>query len=107
MLIIANGIRACTIILGDHFGIADGTDHRVFSYAVYGLTMPLLLWIGLRWQDIVQPSLSQHLRAPMREGVSKKAVLMGMVALAILALAPLTAWLGGIRPAAGLFVNLN
>jgi hypothetical protein len=95
---VANGIRAYTIILGDHFGIADGADHRVFSYAVYGLTMPLLLWFGLRWQDIMKPIIVPHLRACVREDVTRKAILMGIAALVILALAPLTAWLGGIRP---------
>ena len=98
VLIIANGIRACTIILGDHFGIADGTDHRVFSYAVYGLTMPLLLWFGLRWQDNAQPLLSQHVAAPVHEEVTKTAILLGIAALVILALAPAARWLGDIRP---------
>jgi exosortase A len=98
VLIVANGIRAYTIILGDHFGIADGADHRVFSYAVYGLTMPLLLWFGLRWQDIMKPSRSQHLTAPVHQDVTKRAILMGIAALAILSLAPASVWLGGIRP---------
>jgi exosortase A len=97
-LIVANGIRAYTIILGDHFGIADGADHRVFSYAVYGLTMPLLLWFGLRWQETMKPSISQHPTARVREDVTTKAVLMGIAALLILALAPVTVWLTGIRP---------
>ena len=51
LLMVANGIRAYGVIVGDHFGIAEGTDHRVFSYTIYGLTMPLLLWVGLRWQE--------------------------------------------------------
>jgi exosortase A len=51
LLILANGIRAYGIILGDHLGIAEGTDHRVFSYAVYGVTMLLLAWLGLKWSD--------------------------------------------------------
>jgi exosortase len=95
VLLVANGIRAYTIILGDHFGIADGTDHRVFSYTVYGLTMPLLLCFGLKWQDIVEPSLSsQPLTSPVREDVTKKAILISFAALLILALAPISVWLG-------------
>lgn len=98
VLIVANGIRAYTIILGDHFGIADGTDHRVFSYAVYGLTMPLLLWFGLRWQDIITPAASQRLTAHLSEDVTRKAFLLGIAALIILALAPASVWLGSIWP---------
>ena len=98
VLLFANGIRAYGVILGDHLGIADGTDHRVFSYAVYGLVMPLLLWFGLRWQDIIKPSIPQNLTTLFHEDVRKKAILMGIAALVILALAPLTLWLGCIDP---------
>jgi exosortase len=97
VLLIANGIRAYTIILGDHFGIADGADHRVFSYAVYGLTMPLLLWFGLRWQDLTKPSLSQHLTGRVAEDVNTRAILMGIAALVILAVPPIVEWLVIIR----------
>lgn len=51
LLIVANGARAYGIILADHLGIADGTDHRVFSYAVYGATMLSLAWLGLKWSN--------------------------------------------------------
>ena len=99
MLLVANGIRAYTIILGDHFGIADGADHRVFSYTVYGLTMPLLLWFGLRWQETMQPSISEHLvAASVREDATTKAIVMSIAALVILAVAPALGWLGGIGP---------
>jgi exosortase A len=49
LLILANGVRAYGIILGDHLGIAEGTDHRVFSYTIYGVTVGSLGWLGLRW----------------------------------------------------------
>jgi exosortase A len=48
-LVVANGVRAYGIILGDHLGIAEGTDHRVFSYTIYGVTLWSLGWLGLRW----------------------------------------------------------
>lgn len=51
LLAVANGARAYGIILGDHLGIAEGTDHRVFSYAVYGFTMLFLTWLGFKWSD--------------------------------------------------------
>jgi exosortase A len=99
VLLVANGIRAYTIILGDHFGIADGADHRLFSYTVYGLTMPLLLWFGVRWQETMKPSISQNLvTASVRGDVTTKAIVMGFAALVILALAPVSLWLINIRP---------
>lgn len=51
MLMIANGLRAYGVILVDYYGIADGTDHRLFSYTIYGLTIPFLFWIGLKWKE--------------------------------------------------------
>jgi hypothetical protein len=51
ILLLANGLRALSIILVDHWGLADGTDHAVFSVFVYGLTLPLLAWMGSRWAN--------------------------------------------------------
>jgi exosortase len=95
VLVVANGMRAYAIIIGDHFGIADGTDHRVFSYAVYGFTMPLVLWLGLKWEDSIQPSNSQQSTARAGEDVSARAILMAITAVVVLALAPFTFWLMG------------
>jgi len=50
-LIFANGVRAYGIILGDYLGVAEGTDHRFFSYAVYGVTVALLGWLGIGWSE--------------------------------------------------------
>jgi len=50
-LILANGIRAYGIILGNHLGVAEGTDHRVFSYAIYAVMVLFLGRLGLRWTD--------------------------------------------------------
>lgn len=52
-MVLANGLRAYGIILGDHLGIADGTDHRVFSYTIYGITVVSLGWLGLLWPEVV------------------------------------------------------
>ena len=51
LLILANGVRAFSIIYFDFVGLAEGTDHRVFSYLVYGITIVLLGWIGTFWAD--------------------------------------------------------
>jgi exosortase A len=51
LLIVANGFRAYAIIMANHLGIVEGTDHRVFSYTVYGVTVLLLFWLGSRWKE--------------------------------------------------------
>jgi exosortase A len=91
VLMVANGIRAYGVIVGDHFGIAEGTDHRVFSYAIYGLTMPLLLWLGLKWQENMTVTSFQHRTIDVRGGLdARKSVLMAIAAVAVLAVAPLS-----------------
>ena len=50
-LILANGVRAFSIIFFDFVGLAEGTDHRVFSYLVYGITIVFLGWIGTIWAE--------------------------------------------------------
>jgi exosortase len=47
-LMLVNGIRAYGVIVGDHFGLTEGADHRLFSYTLFGLTIPALYWIGLK-----------------------------------------------------------
>jgi exosortase A len=51
LLIIVNGFRAYAIIVSNHLGIADGTDHRVFSYTIYGVTILMLFWLGSQWEE--------------------------------------------------------
>lgn len=90
-LIIANGLRAYGVIIGDHFGIADGTDHRVFSYSIYGLTIPLLFWIGLRWSDN-GPTDSIGDRELARQGCfdTRKSIVMAVAAVSALAIGRLS-----------------
>jgi len=98
VLIVANGIRAYGVIVGDHFGIAEGTDHRVFSYTIYGLTMPLLFWIGLRWAESMTGTSFQHRTVDVRYGIDiRKTILMAIAAVAVLAVAPLSIWLWSNR----------
>lgn len=88
-LILANGIRAFGIVAGDHLGVAEGTDHRVFSYSIYGVTLLMLFRLGLNWKDTdsLTPSsegvLREHRRLPVRQ-----TAVMAFGALALLALAP-------------------
>lgn len=91
VLMVANGIRAYGVIVGDHFGIAEGTDHRVFSYTIYGLTIPLLFWLGFRWAENMTVTSFQHRTIDVRGGLdARKSVLMAIVAVAVLAVAPLS-----------------
>jgi exosortase len=94
VLMVANGIRAYGIIVGDHFGIVEGTDHRVFSYSVYGLTIPLLFWLGNQWIEH-RPVASRRTEAPdlcVRHDTNKT-IVMAIAMVALLALAPLSVWL--------------
>jgi len=94
VLMVANGIRAYGVIVGDHVGIAEGVDHRVFSYSVYGLTMLLLFWIGLRWaENMTVTSLQLRTLGVPRDLDTRKAILMAIAGVAVLAVAPLSAWL--------------
>ncbi|MEP6959028.1 MAG: exosortase A [Nitrospirota bacterium] len=99
VLMVANGIRAYSVIVGDHFGIADGTDHRVFSYTIYGATLPLLFWLGLRWGENMTVTSSQRPTPDVRCGLdTRRTILMAIAAVAVLALAPLSVWLwAGLR----------
>lgn len=108
VLIVANGLRAYGIIIGDHLGIAEGTDHRVFSYSIYGMAMFPLLWVGLRWREpahyhgMSRPAELRPIPAMTREDIcasSFRAVAWtALVGVILLALAPLCAWFFRITP---------
>jgi exosortase A len=89
VLMVANGLRAYGVIVGDHFGIAEGTDHRVFSYTIYGLTMPLFLWLGLKWAENVPADTVQHRSLDVgRDLHTRKIFFMALAAEGVLAVAP-------------------
>jgi len=95
-LMVANGLRAYGVIVGDHFGIADGADHRIFSYTIYGVTMPLLVWIGLKWQErTTHGTLPPGNSEPQGDDFdTRKTFMVAVAAVTVLALAPLAVWLG-------------
>ena len=93
-LMIANGFRAYGIIVGNHLGIAEGADHRLFSYTIYGLTIPLLYWLGLKWTEKKRVASSRNHVIDVRLGHDTgKIVLTAIAAVALLAVAPLSVWL--------------
>jgi hypothetical protein len=96
MLMLANGVRAYGVIVGDHFGVAEGTDHRLFSYTIYGLTIPLLYWLGSKWAESNTCAvLGQTAPPEPHRHDMQTTILMAIAAVAILAIAPLSAslWL--------------
>jgi len=94
MLMVANGLRAYGVIVGDHFGFAEGTDHRVFSYTIYGITIPLLYWLGLKWTDNKTVVWVRHETPHERRGHdTRRTLLMAVASVALLAVAPLSVWL--------------
>jgi len=92
MLMVANGVRAYGVIAGDHFGIAEGTDHRIFSYTIYGMTIPLLYWLGLKWADTRTIAWVPN-RVPYARHDTGRTLFMAIVSVALLAVAPLSVWL--------------
>ncbi len=99
VLMLANGLRAYGVIVGDHVGIAAGSDHRVFSYTVYGLSIPLLYWIGSKWAEpeVMVASRDQLPRTWHRHD-TRTTVFMAVGAVLLLAMAPLSVWFWGNRP---------
>ena len=91
-LMLANGIRAYGIIVGNDLGIAAGADHRLFSYTIYGLTMPCLLWLGLKWK---LPSAAAAASRPVRGGLVevRTAMIAAFIGVGGLLLARLSVWM--------------
>ena len=99
ILMIANGVRAYGVIVADHFGIAEGADHRLFSYTIYSLTIPLLFWLGLKWTDKKTVASSRDHRVDFQPSYDVgKIVLTAITAVALLAVAPFSAWLTAHTP---------
>jgi exosortase A len=93
VLMLANGVRAYGVIISDHFGYVEGADHRLFSYMIYGITIPLLYWLGLKCSE-------PKVESPVRDATPipvfhnpRKTMLMAVASLAVLAIAPLSVWL--------------
>jgi exosortase len=98
VLMVANGFRAYGVIIGDHFGIAEGTDHRVFSYTIYGLTIPLLFWFGFKWSQNMTVTASERRTISVDDRFdARKGALMAIAAVGVLAVAPLAVLLSSNR----------
>lgn len=99
LLIVANGLRAYGIILADHFGIAEGADHRFFSYTIYGITITSLFWLGLQWTDAGHDEETSRNTPENHQWVSvRETILMAVWSVAFLAIAPVSIWLLARHP---------
>jgi exosortase A len=101
LLMLANGLRAYAILVGDYLGVADGTDHRVFSYVVYGVTIILLAWLGHRWSHQADAAPKPD-AVCWRPSLLRAAVRNAVCSTTLLGLAPIIAWMMAAgSPAAG------
>jgi exosortase/archaeosortase family protein len=94
ILMIANGMRAYGIIIAHHLGIADGADHRLFSYTVFGMTLPFLHWLGLKCADkrTGAPSGNEKLKLG-RTHDGRRLIVTTITAILLMAVAPVCLWL--------------
>ncbi len=101
LLILANGVRAYSIVLFDHLGVAEGADHRLFSYTIYGLTIVFLFWLGLKWREPQPEPLSAGGHAGKRPSPLVPIVLNAAVAVSLLAMVSCSAmWMNRFPVAA-------
>ena len=87
---LANGLRAYGIIMTDHLGIAEGTDHRVFSYAIFAIALFLLFQLGLAWRRPEDESVAIERPFDGENRPIRTSILTAVVSIALLSLAPLT-----------------
>jgi exosortase len=90
VLIVANGVRAYGIVLSDYFGMLDGTDHRVFSYSVYAVTILALGCVGSRWSETEQEALAGYVEGS--SAIINRAAMNAVYAVGLLALCPILSW---------------
>ena len=87
--LVANWLRAYMIVMLGHLSnneLATGADHLVYGWALFGVIIILLYWIGARWADsVVQPVAEPVATAPWQVGMGGLAGL----AVLVLAMAPL------------------
>jgi exosortase A len=87
--LLANWLRAYMIVMLGHLSnneIATGADHLVYGWALFGVIIMLLYWIGARWADSLPlPAAPPVATGPWPVGPG----VLSAVLLLALALAPL------------------
>ena len=105
--LLANWLRAYMIVMLGHLSnneIATGADHLVYGWALFGVIIILLYWIGARWADSVDPpAAGPAATGPWPVGLG---VVTGLAALA-LAFAPHQLIAHFERTGAGLPIQLD
>jgi len=89
--LIANGLRACLIVLVGHWTDmkwATGIDHLLYGWIFFGLVMTLLFWTGARWRERDCPAEpSQRTALP-----DEPTALIRFAAMAVVAVATAVIW---------------
>jgi len=89
--LIANGLRACLIVLIGHWTDmrwATGIDHLLYGWIFFGLVITLLFWTGARWRERDYPAEQSQRTAPPHESTA----LIRFAAMAIVAVATAAIW---------------
>jgi exosortase A len=99
--IIANGLRACLIVLIGHWSdmtLAIGIDHLIYGWLFFGLVTTLLFWCGGRWREYELPAGATRGAAQQRHAAPAAFVRIAAAAVAVIAVWPLLAAIV-LRPA--------
>lgn len=94
--VIANGLRACLIVLIGHWSdmtMAVGIDHLIYGWLFFGLVTMVLFWCGGRWREFEPPTGQTRTTAmPPRPAAPAAAfVRMAAATIAVIAIWPLLA----------------
>lgn len=103
--IIANGLRACMIVLIGHWSnmtLAVGVDHLIYGWVFFGLVITLMFLCGARWRQTESPpaALPDHANASPQPAPPAGFVRIAIAAVAIIAVWPLMAMIVLLPPAA-------
>lgn len=100
LAVIANGIRAATVVLLLHYSdldIAAGEDHEFVGWIIFALMIVALVWIGNRFQDtqVVRESSNPEPKDRARTATRGRVAAIAAMAVAGAAFGPVLAVSGG------------
>lgn len=88
--VIANGLRACLIVLIGHWSDmtqAIGIDHLIYGWVFFGLVITLMFWCGARWRQ-AEPPASVPTNQPRRDAAAGDFCRVTVAALIVIAIWP-------------------
>jgi len=103
--IIANGLRACMIVLIGHWSnmtLAIGVDHLIYGWVFFGLVTTLMFWCGARWRQTESPARVIPYDQKRKKPAAGPADFVGvaLAAIAVVAVWPLLAMFTLLPPPA-------